>query len=210
MQQWPHSASGCFASGCEFRLRDNPCCPCGRGEADGERNNGRAHAEGGSDWHSHWSSKECLELSQNHGHHQCKPPHPHQPDPQYVPWCPWAKGMTPSKTAPERQMGCKPPWRSSRDGFWHCELWNSLEEDYWVNREVNATKQQQQLAWLQRAPQGRALSGSGGKRRTPVWWIRLANSLEETKRRGARWASIHLKGRFHPQLNPVLNFYLVN
>lgn len=49
IQQWPHSAVGCFASDCEFRVRDNPCCPCGQGEADGERNNGRAHAEGGSD-----------------------------------------------------------------------------------------------------------------------------------------------------------------
>lgn len=25
-----------FTSGCECRLRDNPCCSCGRGEADGE------------------------------------------------------------------------------------------------------------------------------------------------------------------------------
>lgn len=27
IQQWPYSAAGCFASGCECRLRDNPCCP---------------------------------------------------------------------------------------------------------------------------------------------------------------------------------------
>lgn len=36
IRQWPPSVAGCFASGCECRLRDNPCCSCGRGEADGE------------------------------------------------------------------------------------------------------------------------------------------------------------------------------
>lgn len=179
-----HSCAGCFASGCECRLRDNPCCPCGRGEADGDRNNGRALAEGGSDWHSHWSSEECLEPSQSHG------PHWHSsltaPTPTWPSSCPMVPRERGGQHLQRRvRESCKRHWRSCRDGCWHRgQSWRGVLSRY---RKVNSTQPQRILAWLQQAPQGRAPSGSGGKRRTPVSWIRLASSLEETKRKGARW-----------------------
>lgn len=177
IQQWPHSVAGCFASGCECRLRDNPCCSCGRGEADGEEQwPGPCR---GRQWLT-----QPLKLQRMPG---AKPE-------------PWTLLMSHGALGPRGQHLQRQPLSVRRAANRTEGLWTGLEEDYWgyIEREVNPTEAQQLLAWLRRAPQGRAPSGSGGKRRTLVSWIRLAPSLEETKRKGARWAAfyLHLKGQF--------------
>lgn len=48
-QQWPLSARRSFASSSASEI--TLVVPCGRGEADGVRNNGWTRVEGGSDWH---------------------------------------------------------------------------------------------------------------------------------------------------------------
>lgn len=184
IQQWPHSVAGCFASGCECRLRDNPCCSCGRGEADGEEQwPGPCR---GRQWLT-----QPLKLQRMPG---AKPE-------------PWTLLMSHGALGPIDNTFKDGPWVSEELQTALKEqqsrvlaLWTGLKEDYWGDRkrEVNPTQAQKLLAWLRRAPQVRAPSGSGGKRRTLVSWIRLAPSLEETKRKGARWAAfyLHLKGQF--------------
>ncbi|XP_022070960.2 uncharacterized protein mbpa isoform X2 [Acanthochromis polyacanthus] len=112
------------------------------------------------------------------------------PDPPRVPWC--RRGDDTFKDAPRAsdllQTSLKEP-SVSTVGF--TLVGRGLEEE-----------PEQQLAWQRRAPQGRAPSGWAGKRRAPGSWTRLANSLEETKRRGARGLS-GVTWPLHPS-NPPL------
>lgn len=189
IRQWPPSVAGCFASGCECRLRDNPCCSCGRGEADGEEQwAGPMQRAAVTDTTTEapknaWSQARAMDLTP-------PPTTTPQPNPPHVPWCPGTERTRPSKKS------CKPHWRSSRAGCLRCGLaWKRRLQRRQRERST-PPKAQRLLAWLRRAPQGRAPSGSGGKRRTLASWIRLASSLEETKRKGARWAAfyLHVKG----------------
>lgn len=133
-----------------------------------------------------WSQARTMDL-------QFPPPLPPSPDPPHVPWCSGARGDDTFKDGPwasARQQTTQKEQQSRELALWALDcLRRGLLTRY---TEVNPTQPQQQLAWLQQAPQDRALSGSAGKRRTPVWWIPLASSSEEIKRKGARWAAMHL------------------
>lgn len=182
--QWPHSAAGCSASGCEFRVRDNPCCPCSQGW-------GRWGEE---QWLCPCRGRQWL----------TQPLKPQRmpgtgPEPWITPWqippiWPSSCSMVPRdwgddtfKDSPWASEGLDATLKDPQN--WVLPLW-AVD---WLRRgllsrqtEVSSTQPQQQIAWLRRAPQGRAPSGSGGKRRTLDSWIRLANSLEATKKKGAR------------------------
>lgn len=82
-----------------------------------EPNNGRAHAEGGSDWHNHWRSKECLEPCQRHRPSSCPMvPRDWQDD--------TFKGVS------KWQKSYKPHRRSSRAGCWRCgRTWKRTTEE---------------------------------------------------------------------------------
>lgn len=124
------------------------------------------------------ASEECLEPSQSHGPHRCQPPDL---------TIGVSRGDDAIRDGPRASEG---PRSSLKERLnWVLPLWAAD----WLGRgllsretEVSSTQPRQQKAWLRRAPRGRAPSGSGGKRRTLDSWIRLVNSLEATKRKGAR------------------------
>lgn len=110
--------------------------------------------------------------------------HARDMDPPHVPWCPGTDRTTPSKASPSDRRAANHTEGAAEPGVGAVD--GSERGLPRRKREVNPTQAQQRLAWLRRAPQGRAPSGSGGKRRALVSGIRLATSLEETKRKGAR------------------------
>lgn len=169
-QQWPLWAQA---------WGDEHCCSCRTEVKQMGRNNGLAgplQRAAATDTNQ-WRAKECLAPSQRA---------PRTPPPPHVQWCPGAERTTPSKTASALERA---PERRSR---WKWGPVAAPPPQRGDTERPTAPKIREAAAWRRRAPQGRAPLASGGRRRAPAWWIRLASCLEATRRRGARWAQIYL------------------